>query len=253
VAAKGCRGLVVSAVLRSEYRLAPLADLGLVVEFRNEATGRTHAAPISLTAEQRAAQETLVTAICPKRPRRAGAWTVAWRLGDRVLANSRVEVISARRFEDSVRAIDARFAVAGKDGLVRIFRAPPAAGAFDRVGPCFLIRGSEPGAVGRCKLAIFAVSPGNPNATLLLEREMLVTDAPSAFAPGLLVVEDLARVGAFELRLNGRVLCTASLSPVPPASLTAEGGFKPSPDFSWTPAAEEELQERLGRLGNSGQ
>jgi len=56
-------------------------------------------------------------------------------------------------------------------------------------------------------------------------------------------------MGGFELRLNDRVLGTASLSPVPPATLTAEGGFKPPPGFTWTAAAEEELMNRLGRLG----
>jgi hypothetical protein len=93
------------------------------------------------------------------------------------------------------------------------------------------------------------MAPGSTSATQLLEQEMLVTDAPTPFAPGLLGVDELAPVGGFELRLNGRILGTASLSPVPPAILTAEGGFKPPPDFPWTSAAEEELSERLRRLG----
>jgi hypothetical protein len=78
-----------------------------------------------------------------------------------------------------------------------------------------------------------------------------VTDAPTVFAPGLVDSADLVRVSGFELRSNGRVLGVAALSPVPPATLTAEGGFKPPRDFAWTPAAEDELQERLGRLGGS--
>jgi hypothetical protein len=251
--AEGCRGLVASAVLHSPYRLGPVADLALVVEFRNETTGRAFAVPVPLTAEQGAAREALVTATCPKVPRRPGWWSVAWRVGERVLAAARVEVIAARRFEDAVRAIDARFAVAGKDGVVRVLRNPPASGAFDRVGPCFLVVGGEPGAAALCRLEVYAVAPGSSQPTQLLDREVLVTDAPAVFAPGLMEAADLTRVGAFELRLNGRVLGTASLSPVPPATLTAEGGFKPPPDFTWTAAAEEELQDRLGRLGNSGQ
>jgi hypothetical protein len=250
--AGGCRGLVASAVLRSPYRLGPVADLGLVVEFRNETTGRAFPVSVPLTAEQGTALEALVTAACPKVPRRPGWWSVAWRAGDRVLAAARVEVIAARRFEDAVRALDARFAVAGKDGVVRVLRNPPAAGAFERVGPCFLVVGGEPGAAALCRLEVFAVAPGGAHPTQLLEREVLVTDAPTVFAPGLLEAADLTRVGAFELRLNGCALGTASLSPVPPATLTAEGGFKPPPDFTWTAAAEEELQDRLGRLGNSG-
>ena len=69
-------------------------------------------------------------------------------------------------------------------------------------------------------------------------------------APGSPAAEAGLLPGDAVLRLNGRVLGTVSLSPVPPATLTAEGGFKPPPDFTWTAAAEDELQERLGRLGN---
>jgi hypothetical protein len=126
-------------------------------------------------------------------------------------------------------------------------------GTVERIGPCFLVASGESGTAGLCRLTVFAVSPGSSSPTRLLDQEVLITDAPTPFTPGLLEVEDLARVGSFELRLNGRVLGTASLSPVPPATLTAEGGFKPPPDFPWTAAAEDELQERLGRLGNSGQ
>jgi hypothetical protein len=250
-AAEGSRGLVASAVLRSPHRLGPVADLNPVVVFRNETTGRTFAVPLPLTAEQWVAHEALLTATCPKVPRRPGWWSVSWLVGGRVFAAARVEVIAARRFEDAVRVLDARFAVAGKDGVVRVLRAPPAAGAYDRVGPCFLVVGGEPGAAALCRLAVFAVSPGSAQPTPLLDREVLITDAPTVFAPGLMEAADLARVGGFELRLNGRVLGAASLSPVPPATLTSEGGFKPPPDFPWTAAAEEELQERLGRLGGN--
>ena len=59
-------------------------------------------------------------------------------------------------------------------------------------------------------------------------------------------IGDLARVGGFELRLNKRVLGTISLSPVPPATLTSEGGFKPPPNFTWTVTAEEELLDTTG-------
>jgi hypothetical protein len=244
------RGLLASAVLRAPHRLAPVGDLGLVVVFRNERTGRSFEVPVPLTAEQRGATEAVVTAACPKLSRRPGAWSAVWRVGGRELAARRVEAIPARRFEDSVRVADARFAVADKAGAVRVVRQPPAPGAADRLGPCFLVASAEPGAVGLCRLGVFAVGPGDPRPALLVDQEVLVTDAPTVFAPGLLGTADLARVGGFELRLNGRVLGSASLSPVPPATLTAEGGFKPPPDFTWTAAAEDELQERLGRLGN---
>ena len=164
------------------------------------------------------------------------------------LAYRRTEAVPARRFEDSVRIWDARFAVADKAGAVRVVRQLPLV-AVDRLGPCFLIASGEPGAAGLCRLAVFAVTPGETSSPQLLEEEVLVTDAPAVFAPGLFPVTDFARVGGFELRLNGRVLGMVSLSPVPPATITAEGGFKPPPDFTWTVAAEEELLDRLGRLG----
>jgi hypothetical protein len=79
---------------------------------------------------------------------------------------------------------------------------------------------------------------------------VLITDAPTAFAPALYSTADLSRAGGFELRLYKRVLGTISLSPVPPATITSEGGFKPPPNFTWTVTAEEELLDRLGRLGH---
>lgn len=247
----GGRGLVATAIIRGSHRLAPVPELGLSVAFRREQTGDTFIVPIPLMAEQRSATESVVTAVCPRRPRRAGWWSVSWRVGPREMATRRVEVIPARRFADGVRAADARFAVAEKSGAVRVVRQPPAAGATDRIGPCFLVTGGEPGAAGVCRLAVFAVTPGEPQPAPLMEQDLLVTDAPTVFAPGLLGIADLGRIGGFELRLNGRVLGAASLSPVPPATLTSEGGFRPPPDFTWTAAAEEELLDRLGRLGNS--
>jgi hypothetical protein len=245
----GCRGLVASAVVRSPHGLAPLSDLGLRAEFVRERNGQVFAVPVPLSAGQRAATEALVTAVCPRVPRAPGGWLVAWRAGGRVLAVDRTEVVPARPFEAGVRAVDVRFAVAGKDGVVRLVRQPPAPGTADRAGPCFAVAGAEPGAVGLCRLEVLAVTPGAGPPRRLAEREVLVTDAPTGFAPELLGAAELARVGGFELRLGGRVLGAASLSPVPPAALTAEGGFKPPPDFTWTAAAEEELQDRLRRLG----
>jgi hypothetical protein len=247
--ADGCKGIVASVLLRSLHRLGPAADLGLTVEFRNETTGRAFTVPTPLTAEQRLAREAIIVAACPKIPRRPGWWHVIWRIGEQALATVRFEVIAARRFEDTVRVVEARFAVAGKDGLVRVVRQTPPPGTVESIGPCFLVTSGEPGTAGRCRFTVFAMTPGSTSSTQLLEQEMLVTDAPTPFAPGLLGVDELAPVGGFELRLNGRILGTASLSPVPPAILTAEGGFKPPPDFPWTSAAEDELSERLRRLG----
>ena len=246
------RAVHASAVLSSPYSLAPLADLGATVQFRCERTGRVYEVPITLTAEQRTASEAIITAVCPRRPRQLGAWSVSWRAGDHDLAIRRAEVISNRRFEDSVRVLDSRFVIADKAGAVCVLRQIPGTTTVDRIGPSFLVASAERGAVGVCRLSVLATSPGEGTATLLTSQDVLITDAPTAFAPGLFASTDLARVGGFELRLGERLLGTASLSPVPPATLTAEGGFRPPSNFTWTTAAEEELFERLGRLGEAG-
>ena len=148
-----------------------------------------------------------------------------------------------------MRVVAARFVVAEKSGAVSVLRQIPGTTTVDRLGPSFLVASSERGAAGLCRLEVFAISPGEGNPVQLVSRDVMVTDAPTTFAPGVFASADLVRVGGFELRLNGRLLGTASLSPVPPAALTSEGGFKPPPNFTWTTAAEEELLDRLGRLG----
>jgi len=243
-------GLLASGLLQSAYALAPLAHLRLSVSFRDERTGKVREVPIPLTADQRTGTSAIVLAACPRRPRRPGAWTVAWRAGGREIAVRRAEAIAGRRFEDSVRMIDARFVVAEKGGLMRVLRQIPAAANLDRIGPCFFVSSSDAGTAGRCPLSVFATPSGEGEGIHLVTETVLVTDAPTAFAPGLHAIADLARTGGFELRLQKRILGTISLSPVPPATLTAEGGFKPPPNFSWTVTAEEELLDRLGRLGN---
>jgi hypothetical protein len=94
------------------------------------------------------------------------------------------------------------------------------------------------------------------HSPLLVEEEVLITDGPTLFAPGTVEASDLGQVNAFELRSKGGQLAVLSLSPAPVAAFTAEGGFKPAHDFPWSPAAEEELTDRLTRLldgrSNSG-
>lgn len=245
----GCRGLVATATLDSLHSLAPLADLGLSVEFTSERTGSTRVVPVPVTAEQRAGKQLLAVAVCPKVPRRPGGWLVRWRAGGRVLAEDRLEAVPARRFGAGVRLLDTRFTVTDATGAVRVLRQAPALGQYGRVGPCFLVAGSEAGAAGVCRFAVFAVLPAAGQTVPLLEEDVVVTDAPTAFAPGLVEATDLMRISAFELRLDGRVLGAVALSPVPPAALTAEGGFKPPPDFEWSAAAEDDLMKRLGQLG----
>ena len=250
--ASQCKGLVASCVLRSPTPLAPVADLGLKAVFRSDRTGAVHEVPATLSSTQLGAREAVVSATCPKLPRRVGGWAVAWVVGGREVCIQKVQAIPARRFEASLRVADTRFVAADKAGAVRVVRQPPAAGEADRVGPCFLVASSEPGMAGVCRLQVHAAVPGESRPPLLMEQDVLVTDGPTVFAPGLLETADSTRVGGFELRHKGRVLGTASLRPVPAAALTAEGGYKPPPEFNWTPTADDELAERLARLMGGG-
>jgi hypothetical protein len=244
----GCAALAAAAVLRCPTALAPLAELPLRVLFRDEEAGATHAVPVALTAGQLARAEALVVAVCPAAPRAPGAWSVTWAAGDRVLAAHRVRAISAARFADGVRVLETRFAIVDAGGGVRTTKAPPALGGADRVGPCFVLAGVEPGAAGVCRFDVTGVYTGGGEGGLWREAEALVTDAPAAFVPALFGADELTRVSGFELRLSGRLLGVASLRPVPAAALDGEGGFAPPPDFTWSAAADDELADRLRRL-----
>lgn len=244
------KGLVASAVIRSRTPLAPIADLGLRVVFRSERSPVAYTIPITLSSTQLAATEAVVTAVSANHPRRAGGWAVSWQVGDQERAMLRVQGIGAKRFEQALRLSDTRFLTADKAGVPRVLKQAPPLADISRLGPCFLLANSEPGVAGLCPLQVHAVVPGEEHPPLLAEQEVLITDGPTVFAPGLVDVADLARVTGFELRHKGRVLGIASLSPVPMAAVNSEGGFKAPPDFAWSNAAEDELSERLARLMN---
>ena len=55
-------------------------------------------------------------------------------------------------------------------------------------------------------------------------------------------------MNSFELYVKGAMLGTLSTSPIPTATFTGEGGFRPPVEFPWTPVADDELNERLTRL-----
>src|SRR5205807_1504230 len=105
----------------------------------------------------------------------------------------------------------------------------------------------EAGMAGVCPVRIHAQVAGAVQPPLLLEQDLLITDGPTAVAPGTLDVADLTQVTAFDLSVKGQPLGTLPMCPAPTASFTAEGGFKPPHEFTWSTAAEEELNERLGR------
>jgi hypothetical protein len=243
-----CRGVVASAVLAGPTALAPVLDLGLSVEFRCEEDGTTRTVPVQLSSSQLRSKQALLTVAPVKFPRRLGTWVVTWQLQDMPLATTRLRAISKQVFLRSLRVSDTRFVVRSKDDKVALARHLPALPEVDRVGPCFFISSSEVGMAGTCSLQVRAQVSGAVQAPLLLEHEVLVTDGPAPFVPGTLEAAELAQVNGFELRMQGKSLGMLPMTPAPTCKFTSEGGFQPAPTFSWTSAAEEQLNERLRKL-----
>jgi hypothetical protein len=250
-----CRGLLASAVLCSPTSLVPLLDLDLQVEFRAERGGTAIRVPTCLCSTQLAGRTALVT-VAPRRyPRRQGAWSATWMLGDQALSGQRIRGISQSHFQRSLRISDTRFVVQAKEGgPVRLVRQVPPLESPARAGPCFLVSSGEPGMAGFCRLRVAAQVSGGAPSPLLLEQDVLITDGPTMVAPGTLDAADLNQVTGFEISVRNRSLGILSLCPAPTASFTSEGGFKPPHEFTWSAAAEEEMTERLNRLleGRSG-
>lgn len=244
-----CRGLLASAILTSPTSLIPLLDLDLQVEFRSERGGASHTVAARLCSSQLAGRQALVT-VTPRRfPRRIGSWLATWRLGDQVLASHRVRAISQRHFLRSLRVSDSRFVVQSKSGEVCLARQVPPLETVARVGPYFLVSSREPGMAGLCEMHVRAQVAGAVQPPLLREQTVLVTDGPALVAPGTLDPAELQQVSAFDLGIRkGPILGSLSLCPAPTAAFTTEGSFKPPHEFLWSPAAEEELTERLNRL-----
>ncbi|HLW65826.1 MAG TPA: hypothetical protein VKS79_10940 [Gemmataceae bacterium] len=250
VATQG-KALQASAVLSSQSgSLAPLMDLGVRVKFRSEKDKIDHEVPVPLCSSQLQARQALLTAVPPKLPKRLGFWSATWMVGDQVLGAQRVRAISQRMFHNSLRISDTRFVVVDKKQSVAVRRQLPAMTEVSRLGPCFMVSSREPGMAAICTLQVYAQIPGGVQAPLLLEQEILITDGPAMFAPGTVDVSEFGQMSAFELCFQNRPLGALPLSPVPSASFNNEGGFKPPADFIWTPAADEELSERLQKLVN---
>jgi hypothetical protein len=241
------QGLSAAAVVHSPTGLAPLLDLGLTATFRTARGTKTVVTPVPLTASQLAGKEALVTALPPRLPRKAGEWTVTWTCPGRELGTTRLRAVTPRAFRDSLRVSDTRFGVVTTDGQFRVVRQMPADGVA-KAGPVFFVASREPGLGAVAEFEIGVQMPGVDRPPSVLEQTVLVTDGPTPVAPGLIPMSELKHASAFELRVKGRVLGVLPLSPVPTASFTAEGGYKPPPEFTWSAAAEDELSDRLARL-----
>jgi hypothetical protein len=241
-----CQELIASAVLTSETSLAPLVDLDAHVEFRPERGGPAQISPLRLASTQLAGQRALVQVGLP-RPRRAGQWHVTWRVGTTVLAGLHLRAISKPQFHRSLRLADGRFVVQNAFGGVSVCQRRPPAAPGTRVGPCFLLRSSEPGMAGMCTLQVRTQKKSGA-APAPWTQNVLITDGPTPVAPGTIADADLADVRGFELRIGSRNLGVLPLEGTPAARFNTEGGFESAEHFLWNDFADQELQDRLGRL-----
>ena len=241
------QGLILSGLLTSPTSLAPICDLGLRVEMRREEGGPSASAPVQLSSSQLRARQALVSVVPPK-PRRMGTWRVTWYLGDTPLETHALKAISQKQFLRSLRVSSTRFVLQTQRGGFKVERFLPDFKGVARVGPCFLVSSNEIGMAGWCTLQVRAQMKGAAQPPILQEQEVLITDGPLPFMPGTLEVRDLEKIRHFELRCATGVLGTLPLSPVPTAAFTKEGGFVAPDTFEWSPSAEEQLQERLGKL-----
>ena len=242
-----CQGLIVTGVLSSPAGLVPLSDMDFRLELRREDGGLVSQVPVRFTSSQLRSRQAMV-AVMPPRPRRTGSWLIHWLLNEQLLTTLKIKAISKRQFLRSLRVSTTRFVVqSGKDD-VRVVRTLPPLETLQRVGPCFLVSSGEPGMAGLAMLRVRAKLDGGVQTPLVQEEEILVTDGPMPFFPGTLAVAELAAVKHFALESATGTIGILPLTPVPSAAFNSEGGFRPVEDFAWSPAAEEQLNERLGRL-----
>ncbi|MGL4551314.1 MAG: hypothetical protein ACRC33_09005 [Gemmataceae bacterium] len=146
--------------------------------------------------------------------RRRGAWAVRWPDG----VTLPLRAVTAGEFTDSIRV---------KATLIH----------DGGVGPCFEVASEI---VGRARLEVRVLGRDTSSA-----HDVTLGAGPELVLPGTL--EDVEGVEGFALYSGGRELARVSAR-APSASFSAEGWYDAPPEFDWDVAADQELNERLGRL-----
>lgn len=242
------KGIIASGLLSSTTSLVPLLDLDLAVEFIDQRTGDTQHVPVRLAASQLAQREALVNVVAPRRPRRLGDWIVQWTLAGRVLARQQLKVLGQKSLKRVVSVSETRYVRQDRHGEVHITKQLPKLNAGDRLGPCYLLGSRIPGLAALVPLKVQIQTRGGFQFPLTQE-EVLISDGPLPYVPGTVSAGDLEQILAFTLHTKGEALGFLSSTPAPVAHFTSEGSYMaPVEDFLWTPAADEELANRLGKL-----
>jgi hypothetical protein len=245
-----------SAVVRGSGPLAAALDLGLCVNMQRSNGQLVGTVPVSLTSEQRRARQALTTVLLPK-PRALGTYQVTWQLGSRSLHAQTLRVVTKKTFLASLRISATRFIVNRPDGTRQSLRSLLSADGrlmldgIESIAPVFFVSSSEPGMAGLAPFTLRALV-GDILSTLAIQENVLVTDGPTPIVLGSVPVGELTSIKHFTLGVGATILGNLPLVPVPKADFNAEGGFVPLDDYLWSAAAEEQLNDRLGKLLDGG-
>lgn len=240
------KGAIASAVLSSATSLAPLVDLHPTLEVQVEDRAAPLRLPLSLNGKQLAARQALVSVAVPKAPLKHN-WTAAWVVAGRVLAQHALQPVQRAYLARTLQLVGVRYLVEATDGSMQAARALPSAKACRRLGPCFILVSTEPGLAGWGKFDVRFVEVGGASRSIGT-FDWLISDGPNPLAPGTLAGKDVEHGEAFELWCGTRCLGRLPLTAAPQATFTGEGAFQLAGEFAWSPAAEDQLQDRLGKL-----
>jgi hypothetical protein len=241
-----------SALLRGAGPLAAALDLDLRVEVERTDGRPVGTVPVSLTRDQLRARQVLASVLLPKL-RTLGTYQVSWHIATRCLHTQRLRVMSKKTFVRSLRISATRFILHAADGAMQSVRTLPLREGnphlegIAQVVPCFYVCSGESGMAGIAPFTLRALA-GDVITTLAIENDVLVTDGPTPILLGAVSARELNNVKHFTLGSGDTILGNLPLVPAPKAEFNAEGGFAPLDDFLWSAAAEEQLNERLGKL-----
>lgn len=240
------QGAVASAILSSATSLVPLLDLQPILEVAPDKHPMPLRFPLSLNPRQLADRQALVNVCIPKTVVKH-PWNVAWIIAGRTMARQPLRPMPASALSRSLRVLGLRYLVETPSGNWQVAHALPAPRECRRLGPCFILGSAEAGLAGWSTLQTKYL--GQDGSTRFIGQEnFLLREGPNPFVPGTVSAEDVVHGERFELWSGKRCLGKLSLRVAPQSKFTAEGAFEPVSDFTWSPAAESQLQERLNTL-----
>lgn len=246
------QGIFATALVRSQHLLASALDLDLRIELRSELGKSLDVFHIALTDEQMRQRATLTSVALP-RTRGVDDYELSWQVMHRCIHKLRFRTVSKKTFLRSLRISATRFQVKTIDGTSQTVRVLPCRDGrllldgIASIQPMFFVTSSETGVAGVAPFTLRALID-NTVTTVAMQDDVLVTDGLRGMMLGTLPVNELHRVKHFTLVCGDTILGNLPLVPAPTAEFTGEGGFAPLDDFLWSPAADAELKDRLGKL-----